>query len=158
MLGHFLKISPLMKILEFWDWKKTMKLLQIRKLQLRYQTNYWKLKGWALSIRKQTKKGSKLRANIRWELEGKKCSRTFSKVLERQTLKSQIISELYTDDNKSKYSRNPKDIFKSEKNIYETLYTNETTSKGAITEFLAKFVTERKYLMNNLAFVRRKYI
>ena len=34
---------------------------------------------------KQTK-GAKLRANIRWELDGEKCSKTFFKVLERQNL------------------------------------------------------------------------
>ena len=30
--------------------------------------------------------GVKLRANMRWELEGEKCSKTFLKVLERQNL------------------------------------------------------------------------
>ena len=34
---------------------------------------------------KQTK-GAKLRANIRWELDDEKCSKTFFKVLERQNL------------------------------------------------------------------------
>ena len=43
-------------------------------------------------------KGAKLRANIRWELESEKCSKTFFKVLERQNLQNQTISELYTDD------------------------------------------------------------
>ena len=43
-------------------------------------------------------KGAKLRANIRWGLEGEKCSKTFFKVLERQNLQNQTISELYTDD------------------------------------------------------------
>ena len=39
----------------------------------------------------------------------------FFKVLERQNMQNQTIFELYTDDNKSKYSSNPKDILKSEK-------------------------------------------
>ena len=43
-------------------------------------------------------------------MEGEKCPNTFFKVLERQNMKNQTISELYADDNKSKYSRNPKDI------------------------------------------------
>ena len=34
------------------------------------------------------------------------------KVLDRQNLENQTISELYLDDNKSKYSSNPKEIFK----------------------------------------------
>ena len=46
---------------------------------------------------KQTR-GVKLRANIRQELEGKQCSKTFLKVLERQNMQNQTIFELYTDD------------------------------------------------------------
>ena len=34
-------------------------------------------------------------ANIRWELEGKKCSKTFFKVVERQNMQDQTIFELY---------------------------------------------------------------
>ena len=44
------------------------------------------------------------------EAAGRKYAKTFFKVLERQNMKNQTISELYTDDNKSKYSSNPKDI------------------------------------------------
>ena len=36
------------------------------------------------------------------------------------------ISELYTDDKKSKYSSNPNDILESAKNFNEKLYTKET--------------------------------
>ena len=36
------------------------------------------------------------------------------------------ITELYTDDKKSKYSGNPNDILKSAKNCHEKLYTNKT--------------------------------
>ena len=50
------------------------------------------------------------------EARWKKCPKTFFEVLERQNLKNQTIFELYTDDNKSKYSSNPKDILKSAKN------------------------------------------
>ena len=50
------------------------------------------------------------------------CPKTFFEVLERQTVKNQTIFELYTDDNKSKYSSNPKDILKSAKKNYETLH------------------------------------
>ena len=44
------------------------------------------------------------------EAAGRECAKVFFKVLERQNMKNQTISELYTDDNKSKYSSNPKDI------------------------------------------------
>ena len=39
------------------------------------------------------------------------------KVLETQNMKNQTTYELYADDNKSKYSRNPMKILKSEKKI-----------------------------------------
>ena len=51
-------------------------------------------------------------------------------------MKNHTILELYTDDNKSKYSSNPKDILKSEKKIMK-LYT-EWTSAAATTEAVCK--------------------
>ena len=69
---------------------------------------------------KQTKR-AKLRAYIRYELEVKKCSKTFLKVIKRQSLQNKTIFELYTDDNKSKYSTNPKDIFVSAKHFLKHL-------------------------------------
>ena len=89
-------------------------------------------------------KGAKLRVNIRWELKGRKWSKTFFKVLEIQSVQNQTISELYTDDNKSKYSRNCNNILKYAKKIYEKLYTKEITSKAATTEFLSKIPNRRK--------------
>ena len=68
-------------------------------------------------------------------------------------MENQTIFELYTDDIKSKYFSNPKDIFKSAKKIMKKS-TPSKTSTAATTEFL----TERKYLMNTLIFVRRKYL
>ena len=62
-------------------------------------------------------KGAKLRAKIKWELEGEKCSKIFFKVLERRNMQNQTISELYTDDNKSKYSSYPRDILKPAKKL-----------------------------------------
>ena len=78
--------------------------------------------------------------NIRWELVGEKGSKTLFKVLERLHLQNQTISELYLDDDKTKYSSNLKNIFKSAKKVYEKLYTKETTSKVAINEFLSKII------------------
>ena len=46
---------------------------------------------------------------------GRKMLRIFLKVLERQNMQNQTIFELYIDDNKSKYYRNAKGIFKSAK-------------------------------------------
>ena len=49
------------------------------------------------------------------EVGGRKIPQNF--LLERQNMKNQTIFELYTDDNKSKYSSNPTNILKSPKNI-----------------------------------------
>ena len=77
-------------------------------------------------------------------MESKNCSETFFKVVERQNLQNQTISKLYTDDNKSKYGSNPKEIFKSAKKTYETLYNMETISKAATTEFFTKISNRKK--------------
>ena len=79
---------------------------------------------------KQTKE-AKLRAKIRsWRTKN-----AFFKVLERQNMQNQTIFELYTDDNKSKYSSNPKNILKSERKKKEKPYTKRT-STAATTEFV----------------------
>ena len=69
-------------------------------------------------------------------------SRNF--LLQRQNLQNQATSELYTDDNKSKYSCNSEDIFKYSEKIYEKLYTKKTTSKAATTNFFNKICNRRK--------------
>ena len=73
---------------------------------------------------KQAKR-PKLYPSIRWELEGEKLSKSFSKVLERQSLQNQTISKLYTDDSKPKCSNNPKDVFKK---LWKKLYPKKATS------------------------------
>ena len=65
----------------------------------------------------------------------------FFKLLETQNMKNQIIFELYTDDNKSKYSSNPMNILKSTKSELPQLL---------LLNLFGKFLTERKYLMNTL--------
>ena len=56
-------------------------------------------------------KGTKLHDNIRsWKANN--APKLSSKYLKDRIWKNQTIFELYTDDNKSKYSSNPKDIFK----------------------------------------------
>ena len=49
-------------------------------------------------------------------------------------MKNQTIFELYTDDNKSKYSSNPKDILKSEKRL-----KNSTPSELPLPRLLNLF-------------------
>ena len=83
-------------------------------------------------------------------MESEKRSKTFFKVFERQNLQNQTISEFYTDDNKSKYSSNPKDIFKSAKKIYEKVHTKEATSKAATTEFLSNIPNRNKIFNKQL--------
>ena len=58
-------------------------------------------------------------------------------------MQNQAISESYTDDDKSKYSSNPKDILKPAKN-YEKLYTVETTSRAATTDILSRIPNRYK--------------
>ena len=60
-------------------------------------------------------------------------------------MKNQTIFELYTDDNKSKYSSNSEDILNSAKKIMK-LYT-KWTSTAAITEFVCK-IPNRKKIFN----------
>ena len=57
-------------------------------------------------------------------------------------MKNQTIFELYTDDNKSKYSSNLKNILKSAKKVMK-LYTN-WTSTAATTEFVCKLPNKKK--------------
>ena len=73
-----------------------------------------------------------------YKLECEKCPKTFLKVLERQNMKNRTKFELYTDDNKLKYSSNPKDILKSTKKIMR----NSTTV--ATTEFVCKILNRKK--------------
>ena len=74
-----------------------------------------------------------------------KCPKTFFKVRERENMQNQTIFELCTDDNKSKYPSNPKDILKFAKNIMK-LYT-KWTSTVATTEFVWK-IPDRKEISN----------
>ena len=81
-------------------------------------------------------------------LEGKKCSKTFFKVLERENLQNQTIFESYTDDNKSKYSSNPKEILEFAKKIMK----NFTAPEAATWDVLKKSVL--KNFVNNF-FIQR---
>ena len=78
---------------------------------------------------------------------GEKFPKTFFEVLEIQNMKNQTIFELYTDDNKSKYSSNPMNILKSAKKIMK-LYT-KWTSTAATTEFVWKIPNRKKISYEN---------
>ena len=78
------------------------------------------------------------------EAGGQKIPQTFLEVLERQNMENQTIFELYTDDNKSKYSSNHMNILKSAKKI-------RNSAPRALPELLlmnlfGKFLTERMIL------------
>ena len=101
-------------------------------------------------------KGAKLHANIRtWKTEN--APKSFSKYLKDRKWKiKQYLNYIYTDDNKSKYSSNPKDILKSSKKLWNS--TPSELLQLLLLNLFEKFLTERKYLMNTLIFVRLKYL
>ena len=71
---------------------------------------------------------------------------------------SKSISELYTEDNKSKHSSNPTDILKcASKSSMKNFIPQRLLPKLPLLNLLAKLLIERKYLMNNFIFVRLKF-
>ena len=80
-------------------------------------------------------KGAKICASIRWELERKKCSKTFCKIFRKQNRQNQ------TD---TKHSSNPEDIFKSAKNFLEKINPKEDSSKTTISKVLSKIPNRKK--------------
>ena len=58
-------------------------------------------------------------------------------------MQNQTIFELCTDDRKSKYSCNPKDILTSAKKIMKKIYSKQT-SAAATTEFLNNVSSRKK--------------
>ena len=72
-------------------------------------------------------------------------------------MKNQKKFEIYTDDIKLKYSSNPKDILTSTKKIMRSSTPTELPQLQLLNLF-AKFLTEIKYLINTLIFVRLKYL
>ena len=79
-------------------------------------------------LKSEHSKGAKLRVNIILELEGKNTPKLISMFL-KDSMQSQTISELCTDDKKTEYSSNPNDILKSAKNFYEKLCTKRQPPK-----------------------------
>ena len=90
------------------------------------------------SLESKQARGARIRANTRWDLEDEKCSKSFFKILERQHMQNQTISELYTDDKKSKVSSNLEDI-PGEKFIHLVkIYYNNIQCKIKINGLLSE--------------------
>ena len=90
-------------------------------------------------------KGAKLRAKIKWELEGEKCSKIFFKVLERRICKiKQYLSYILMIINQNILAT-LLTFSNLQKNFYEKLYTKQTISKTATTEFIS---TNRQEISN----------
>ena len=73
------------------------------------------------SLESKEARGAKIRANIRWDLEGEKCSKSFFKILERQNMQNQAISELHTVDKKSRFSSKVKTYLNLQKILWKSL-------------------------------------
>ena len=65
-------------------------------------------------------------------------------------MQNQTIFELYTDDNKSKYASNPKDIVKSGNKKFMKNSTPSELPQLLLLNLFGKFLIERKYLMNTI--------
>ena len=83
MVEAFLKTPPLNKTLEFQDWKKTAKLNQKKQKNFKPEIKLMieNLHDELYQLENKQTKGAKLVANIRLEMEGKKCLKNFFKVL-----------------------------------------------------------------------------
>ena len=105
-------------------------------------------------VKKQAK-SAKLLADIRWKLEGKKCSKTFFKLKDRI---KQCLTYTYWWY-KSKYSSSPKDIIKSEKKKFiKNSRPRRQFPKLQLLNFLTDFLTERKYLMKAWTLATQKHL
>ena len=142
ILRHFLKIKKFtpvnIRISRLKNWlgnlyKKENFKPEIKSTIENLQDEFYKLEN------RQTN-GAKTDGSLR----AKNVLKLIFKVLERQNMQNQTISELYINDNKSKHSSNRTDIFKSARNFYEKLKTKKTTSKATTTEFLSKILIRNK--------------
>ena len=82
----FLKNSTTHENIKILRLKEEYKTYTKKKTSNQNYINDWKLKRWTLSIRKQTSKRCLTSCYIRQKLDGKKCSKTFFKVLEKQNM------------------------------------------------------------------------
>ena len=92
-------------------------------------------------------KGAKLRPTIRWKLEGKRCSKTFLKVLQRKNMRKQPRSEFILMIINQTILASLLAFSNLKKNFYEEFNTKELTFKTATTEFLS-LIPNRKNRSN----------
>ena len=83
-------------------------------------------------------KSAKLLPTIRWKLEGKKCSKTFFKVLERKNMRNQRRSEFILMIINQTILASLLAFSNLKKNLYEKFYSKEVTFKTTTTEFLSQ--------------------
>ena len=96
-------------------------------------------------------KCAKLHANIRWELQGKNAPKLFSKHLKDRICKiKHNLNYILMIINQNALT-NPKDIIKSTKCLMQSFAQRRQLPKLLLLNFLAKFLTERKYKMNDLS-------
>ena len=92
-------------------------------------------------------KGATLAASIRWKPEGKKCSATFFKVLERKNMQNQTRSEFILMIINQNILASLLTFSNLQKNFYEKFCTKEATFETATTKFLRQ-ILNRKNISN----------
>ena len=68
--------------------KEVTKLIRKKKIKPEIKPIIRNLQDELYQLENKQRKGAKLGASIRWKLEGKKCSKTFFKVLERKNMQN----------------------------------------------------------------------
>ena len=99
--------------------KKRLRNLYKKNFKLEIKPVINNLQDELYSLECKHARGAIIRANVRWDLEGEKCSKSFFRILERQNMQNQTISELYTDDKKSKFLATLKTYLNLQKKIME---------------------------------------
>ena len=152
MQEHVLKIQPLKEVLEFQDWKRGYKTYTKKKYsnhKLNQLSKIYKIDFANWKTNKQKVKNFVLPSD--GSLKAKNALKLFSKYLKERIYENKQYK-------KSEHSSIPPDISKPAKNFYEKFYTKRQLSKPPLLNFLAKFLVERTYLMNNFTFERLKFL
>ena len=102
-------------------------------------------------------KSAKLHANITWELQGKNAPKLFSKHLKDRICKIKHNLNYILMIIKQNALTNPKDIIKPTKSLMRSFTQRRQVPKLLLLNFLAKFLTEKKYIMNDLSLRGKKF-